>query len=154
MDTESNTKFQYGLDMATVEIADSVVLEVATKVVQNVPGVHALSPRFYDEIVDGIVNRFGQKTLPGINIKHRKGFLEINLYVRVYYGQNIVALAELLQQEIRENLKNMLDLYNVKVDVHIEGVEPINTKEISSNGSNKTELTSSTSTCISSDICS
>ncbi|MBK7921255.1 Asp23/Gls24 family envelope stress response protein [Veillonella sp. YH-vei2232] len=139
MDTESNTKFQYGLDMATVEIADSVVLEVATKVVQNVPGVHALSPRFYDEIVDGIVNRFGQKTLPGINIKHRKGFLEINLYVRVYYGQNIVALAELLQQEIRENLKNMLDLYNVKVDVHIEGVEPINTKEISSNGSNKTE---------------
>lgn len=125
--------------MATVEIADSVVLEVATKVVQNVPGVHALSPRFYDEIVDGIVNRFGQKTLPGINIKHRKGFLEINLYVRVYYGQNIVALAELLQQEIRENLKNMLDLYNVKVDVHIEGVEPINTKEISSNGSNKTE---------------
>ena len=139
MDTESNTKFQYGLDMATVEIADSVVLEVATKVVQNVPGVHALSPRFYDEIVDGIVNRFGQKTLPGINIKHRKGFLEINLYVRVYFGQNIVALAELLQQEIRENLKNMLDLYNVKVDVHIEGVEPINTKEISSNGSNKTE---------------
>ena len=139
MDTEFNTKFQYGLDMATVEIADSVVLEVATKVVQNVPGVHALSPRFYDEIVDGIVNRFGQKTLPGINIKHRKGFLEINLYVRVYYGQNIVALAELLQQEIRENLKNMLDLYNVKVDVHIEGVEPINTKEISSNGSNKTE---------------
>ena len=139
MDTESNTKFQYGLDMATVEIADSVVLEVATKVVQNVPGVHALSPRFYDEIVDGIVNRFGQKTLPGINIKHRKGFLEINLYVRVYYGQNIVALAELLQQEIRENLKNMLDLYNVKVDVHIEGGEPINTKEISSNGSNKTE---------------
>ena len=139
MDTESNTKFQYGLDMATVEIADSVVLEVATKVVQNVPGVHALSPRFYDEIVDGIVNRFGQKTLPGINIKHRKGFLEINLYVRVYYGQNIVALAELLQQEIRENLKNMLDLYTVKVDVHIEGVEPINTKEISSNGSNKTE---------------
>ncbi len=139
MDTESNTKFQYGLDMAPVEIADSVVLEVATKVVQNVPGVHALSPRFYDEIVDGIVNRFGQKTLPGINIKHRKGFLEINLYVRVYYGQNIVALAELLQQEIRENLKNMLDLYNVKVDVHIEGVEPINTKEISSNGSNKTE---------------
>ena len=139
MDTESNTKFQYGLDMATVEIADSVVLEVATKVVQNVPGVHALSPRFYDEIVDGIVNRFGQKTLPGINIKHRKGFLEINLYVRVYYGQNIVALAELLQQEIRENLKNMLDLYNVKVDVHIEGVEPINTQEISSNGSNKTE---------------
>ena len=139
MDTESNTKFQYGLDMATVEIADSVVLEVATKVVQIVSGVHALSPRFYDEIVDGIVNRFGQKTLPGINIKHRKGFLEINLYVRVYYGQNIVALAELLQQEIRENLKNMLDLYNVKVDVHIEGVEPINTKEISSNGSNKTE---------------
>ena len=85
------------------------------------------------------MNRFGQKILPGINIKHRKGFLEINLYVRVYYGQNIVALAELLQQEIRENLKNMLDLYNVKVDVHIEGVEPINTKEISSNGSNKTE---------------
>ena len=106
----------------TVDIADSVIIDVAIKPLSTIPGIHSLSPRLYDEIVDGITNAFGQKNLPGINVKHRKGFIEINVYVRCLYGYNVIDIAKQLQSEIKQTLKNTLDLDHVKVDVHIEGI--------------------------------
>ena len=38
------------------------------------------------------------------------------------YGYNLIELSKQLQLEIKQTLKNMLDLDNVKVDVHIEGI--------------------------------
>ena len=115
-------KLNYGLDTATIDIADSVIIDVAIKPLSTIPGIHSLSPRLYDEIVDGITNAFGQKNLPGINVKHRKGFLGINIYIRVLYGYNIINIAKQLQSEIKQALKNTLKLDHVKVDVHIEGI--------------------------------
>ena len=129
MEREQHDRFQYGIDTKSVEIADSVILDIATKVIQEEPGVHALSPRFYDELVDGIAIRCGQKTLPGINIKHRKGFIELNVYVKVYYGYNVIELSKDLQCHIIEHMKEMLDLEYVKVDVHIEGIVDPSQKE-------------------------
>ncbi len=65
---------------------------------------------------------FGQRSLPGINVKHRKGFIEINIYIKALYGYNLIELSKQLQSEIKQTLKNMLDLDHVKVDVHIEGI--------------------------------
>ena len=75
--------------------ADSVIIDVAIKPLSTIPGIHSLSPRLYDEIVDGITNAFGQKNLPGINVKHRKGFIEINVYIRCLYGYNAVSYTHL-----------------------------------------------------------
>ena len=60
--------------------------------------------------------------MPGINVKHRKGFIEINVYIRCLYGYNVIDIAKQLQSEIKQTLKNTLDLDHVKVDVHIEGI--------------------------------
>ena len=32
-------------------------------------------------------------------------------------------MAKQIQQQIRQDLRNMLDLYRVRVDVHIDGLE-------------------------------
>ena len=58
-------KLNYGLDTATVDIADSVIIDVAIKPLSTIPGIHSLSPRLYDEIVDGkdSVFRFPDKIL-------------------------------------------------------------------------------------------
>ena len=53
---------------------------------------------------------------------HRKGFIEINVYIRCLYGYNVIDIAKQLQSEIKQTLKNTLDLDHVKVDVHIEGI--------------------------------
>lgn len=125
----TDKQLHYGLDMDTINIADSVIIDVTTKTLTNINGVHSLSPRFYDELMEGITHAFGQKTLPGINVKHRKGYLEINLYIKALYGYNLIDLSKQLQLEIQQTLRNMLDLHHVKVDVHIEGIikekEPI-----------------------------
>nr|WP_252894061.1 Asp23/Gls24 family envelope stress response protein [Veillonella denticariosi] len=57
-----------------------------------------------------------------MNVKHRKGFLEVNIYIKALYGYNLIDLSKQLQIEIQQILKNMLDLDHVKVDVHIEGI--------------------------------
>lgn len=119
---DQDNTLNYGLHTDIIDIEDSVIIDVATKTLTTIPGIHSLSPRLYDEIVDGITHAFGQKNLPGINVKHRKGFLEINIYIRVLYGINIIDLAKQLQSEIKQTLKNVLDLDYVKVDVHIEGI--------------------------------
>lgn len=118
----SDNQLNYGLDMDTIDIADSVIIDVATKTLATIPGIHSLSTRFYDELVEGITHAFGQRSLPGINVKHRKGFIEINIYIKALYGYNLIELSKQLQLEIKQTLKNMLDLNHVKVDVHIEGI--------------------------------
>ena len=118
----SDKELNYGLDMDTINIADSVIIDVATKTLTTIPGIHSLSPRFYDELVEGITHAFGQRSLPGINVKHRKDFIEVNIYIKALYGYNLIELSKQLQLEIKQTLKNMLDLDHVKVDVHIEGI--------------------------------
>ena len=50
----SDNQLNYGLDTDTINIADSVIIDVATKTLSTIPGIHSLSPRFYDELVEGI----------------------------------------------------------------------------------------------------
>lgn len=114
----------------SVEVADSVILDMATRVLIKIPGVHSLSTRFIDEVMDGIGQKFGKKPLPGMNLKHRKDGLEINIYFRAYYGYQLIDLSKKIQKEIRQHLEHMLSLKDVKVDVHIEGlVSPDKEKE-------------------------
>lgn len=40
----------------------------------------------------------------------------------VYTDTNVIDIAKQLQSEIKQTLKNTLDLDHVKVDVHIEGI--------------------------------
>ena len=91
----SDNQLNYGLDTDTIDIADSVIIDVSTKTLGTIPGIHSLSPRFYDELVEGITHAFGQRSLPGINVKHRKGFIEINIYIKALYGYNPVSYTHL-----------------------------------------------------------
>lgn len=43
----SDNQLNYGLDTDTIDIADSVIIDVATKTLGTIPGIHSLSPRFY-----------------------------------------------------------------------------------------------------------
>ncbi|MFR6482421.1 MAG: hypothetical protein ACLUPK_03265 [Veillonella sp.] len=59
----SDNQLNYGLDTDTIDIADSVIIDVATKTFSEpIPGIHSLSPRFYDELVEGITHAFGQRS--------------------------------------------------------------------------------------------
>ena len=96
------------------------MLEAARQVVLHCPGIHSLSPRLRDEMVDEITARFGKKNLPGINYKKRKDGPEINVYVRAFYGYDLIAVAKDVQEQVRAKMDQSFGLQDVKVDVHME----------------------------------
>lgn len=108
--------------MSKIHVTDREILDVATKVVTNMDEVHSLSTRLIDDVMDGIGQKFGKKSLPGLNLKHRKEGLEINLYCKVFYGYQLIDVSKYIQRNIRAKLKETLGLEDVKVDVHIEGL--------------------------------
>ncbi|KGF47964.1 hypothetical protein HMPREF0872_02420 [Veillonella montpellierensis DNF00314] len=108
--------------MSKIHVTDREILDVATKVVTNMDEVHSLSTRLIDDVMDGIGQKFGKKSLPGLNLKHHKEGLEINLYCKVFYGYQLIDVSKHIQRNIRTKLKETLGLEDVKVDVHIEGL--------------------------------
>lgn len=108
--------------MSKIHVTDREILDVATKVVTNMDEVHSLSTRLIDDVMDGIGQKFGKKSLPGLNLKHRKEGLEINLYCKVFYGYQLIDVSKHIQRNIRTKLRETLGLEDVKVDVHIEGL--------------------------------
>ena len=111
-------------DHLEIEITDAVILDVTARVLSSFDEIHSMSKRFFDGVVDGISQKLGQKSWPGMNVKHKRDtFGEINLYLRLYCGSHPLEVARQIQQQVRQDLRNMLDLYRVRVDVHIDGLE-------------------------------
>lgn len=111
-----------------LNISDDVILERVTHILVNIDGIHSLSTRFYDGLVDGITTKFGQKRWTGMNVKHKEDdqkvpFIEINIYIRAFWGYKLGELARTIQRQVRQDMLNMLGINRVRVDVHIEGLE-------------------------------
>ncbi|KAF1682371.1 hypothetical protein VER_05685 [Veillonella sp. R32] len=104
------------------DISDEVILQIANHALTVIPGYHSLNSNFYYGMVDGIARNFGQKRLPGINVKHRKEGLEVNIYINVLYGYPLMTMAEQIRQQIRKDLRDSLAIENVRVDVHFENI--------------------------------
>lgn len=120
-----------------VQVSDDVILQIAEHVVQEIPGYHSLNSNFYYGVVNGIARNFGQKSLPGMNVKHRKEGLEINIYINVIYGYKLMDMAKEIRQKIKEELRRMLDIQDVRIDVHFEHI--IGPDQLAEETKNETE---------------
>lgn len=106
-----------------IDISDNVIATMALRTALAVKGIHSVSTRFYDDVVGGISGRLGQKTsIRGVTIKHKKGIMEVNLYLNVIYGNQVRDVARTVQQNIRTALETMLDITGARINVNIEGL--------------------------------
>lgn len=120
---------------AKVDISDDVILESVTRILTNIDGIHSLSTRFYDGLVEEITNKLGQKRWTGMNVKRKEDdnkipFIEINIYIRAFWGYKLGELGRTIQHQVRQDMLNMLGLNRVRVDVHFEGLERKESKKI------------------------
>ncbi|WP_251440385.1 Asp23/Gls24 family envelope stress response protein [Veillonella intestinalis] len=111
-----------------VEVSDEVILQITNHALTLIPGYHSLNSNFYYGMVDGIARNFGQKRLPGVNVKHRKEGLEVNIYINVLYGYPLMTMAEQIRQQIRKDLKEKAAIDKVRIDVHFEHIIDPNQK--------------------------
>lgn len=99
---------------------DQTLLKAIRNLVLSSPAIHALSPRFRDEMEDKLATPLRKERLPGINLKKTKDGLEVNLYLQAVYGYKLIDVAHSLQESIGQLVQEDHQLDSVKVDVHFE----------------------------------
>lgn len=114
-DNKSNLEFSYE------HIGDKVIAEVVQRAALQVKGMQGFSIRFYDEVVEGLSERFHLKRFPGITIKRKKG-LAIHLYIIVSLERNFIELAHEMRTTITNALMLMLNVKPLRINIKIEGI--------------------------------
>lgn len=105
-----------------IAITDNAIASLVEQITLNTKGVHELSQRFYNEVIDEISERFGTKRVPGITIKHNKKGLKISVYIIVTLTRNFIELANELKEKIYYTLKDNYRVTPNIINVHIEGI--------------------------------
>lgn len=97
----------------------SIVLSVINLAAKEITGVSSLAANF-----GSLTSKlFGNKN-NGLKIFYTQdNKLEINIYLNVYFGNNVSLVASRVQENIKNTLSSMLNLEISKINVHVLGVE-------------------------------
>lgn len=106
--------------LGKVEIAPEVI-EVITGIASSeVKGVAAMRGNF----ASGVVEKLGGKShSKGVKVELTESGILIDLYVVLTFGVSIPKVAESLQTNIRQTLKNMTALEIAEINVHVVGID-------------------------------
>ncbi|WP_407268341.1 Asp23/Gls24 family envelope stress response protein [Radiobacillus sp. PE A8.2] len=113
--------------LGKVEIAPEVIEVIAGIAATEVSGVFAMRGNF----ASGVAERFGKKSHgKGIKVELTETGVLIDVYVVIDYGSKIPDVAQKIQTNIRQALKNMTALEIEEINIHIVGVQMDHKEEI------------------------
>lgn len=106
--------------LGKVEIAPEVIEVITGIAASEIEGLSTMRGNF----ATGVVERFGKKShSKGVKVELTETGVLIDLYVVLDFGVSIPKVAEKLQMNIRQALKNMTALDAEEVNVHVVGIE-------------------------------
>ncbi len=105
-----------------ISISDTTISSIVKNTVLTIKGVHSMSVRFYDGVVDEITTKLGQKRQPGVSVKHKKEGLAIHIYINAVYGTDLIELGQTIQRTVLTRLEKEVKINDVKINVSIEGL--------------------------------
>lgn len=106
--------------LGKVEIAPEVIEVITGIAASEVKGVSAMRGNF----ATGVVERFGKKShSKGVKVELTENGVLIDLYVVLNFGVSIPQIAQQLQTNIRQSLKNMTGLEISEINVHVVGIQ-------------------------------
>lgn len=107
-------------NLGTVEIAPEVIEVITGIAASEVEGVSAMRGNFATDVVE----RFGKKSHgKGVKVDLTENGILIDLFVVLNFGVSIPKVAQQLQENIRQTLKNMTALDIDEINVHVVGVQ-------------------------------
>lgn len=107
-------------NLGKVEIAPEVIEVITGIAASEVDGVSSMRGSFATDVVE----RFGKKThSKGVKVDLTENGILIDLYVVLNFGVSIPQVAEQLQTNIRQSLKNMTALEIAEINVHVVGIQ-------------------------------
>lgn len=106
--------------LGKVEIAPEVIEVIAGISASEVDGLSSMRGNF----ATGVVERFGKKShSKGVKVELTDDGIVIDLYVVMQFGFSIPEVAQKLQTNIRQTMKNMTALEISEINVHVVGIQ-------------------------------
>lgn len=106
--------------LGKVEIAPEVIEVITGIAASEVSGVSSMRGSF----TTGVVEKFGKRShSKGVKVELTNNGIIIDVYVVVHFGISIPHVAQELQTNIRQTLKNMTALDIEEINVHVVGIE-------------------------------
>ncbi|WP_077621614.1 Asp23/Gls24 family envelope stress response protein [Sediminibacillus massiliensis] len=109
-----------GSDLGKVEIAPEVIEVIAGIATIEIKGVFGMRGNF----ASGVAERLGKKSHgKGIKVELTENGVLIDVFVVLDYGTTIPEIAQKIQTNIRQALKNMTALEIDEINIHVVGVQ-------------------------------
>lgn len=106
--------------LGKVEIAPEVIEVITGIAASEVDGISSMRGNF----ATGVVERFGKKShTKGVKVELTESGILIDLYVVLNFGVSIPQVAQQLQTNIRQTLKNMTALEIAEINVQVVGIQ-------------------------------
>jgi uncharacterized alkaline shock family protein YloU len=106
--------------LGKVEIAPEVIEVIAGIAASEIEGLANMRGNF----ATGVVERFGKKShSKGVKVELTDEGILIDLYVVLEFGVSIPEVAQKIQGNIRQTLKNMTSLEISEVNIHVVGLQ-------------------------------
>lgn len=103
-----------------VEIAPEVIEVIAGIAATEVEGVAQMRGNF----AAGVVERLGKRNLgKGVKVDLSETGIKVDVYCVVKFGVSIPAVAQKIQDNIRQTLLNMTALEAEEINIHIVGIQ-------------------------------
>lgn len=106
--------------LGKVEIAPEVIEVIAGIAASEVEGVSQMRGNF----ASGVVERLGKKNHgKGVKVELSDDGIKVDVYCVLKFGISIPAVAQEIQDNIRQALLNMTALEPAEVNIHIVGIQ-------------------------------
>ncbi|EIJ78816.1 hypothetical protein PB1_14699 [Bacillus methanolicus PB1] len=116
---------QENTGLGKVEIAPEVIEVIAGIAASEVEGVSQMRGNF----ATGVVERLGRKNHgKGVKVELTEDGIKVDVYCIMKFGVSIPAVAQKIQDNIRQALLNMTALEAQEVNIHVVGIQFENQK--------------------------
>ena len=118
--------------LGKVEIAPEVIEVIAGIAASEVEGVASMRGNF----AAGVVERLGKKNHgKGVKVELTESGIKVDVYCVMKFGVSIPAVAQKIQDNIRQALLNMTALDAEEINIHVVGIQFENQKSEPEDGS-------------------
>ena len=107
-------------DKGKITCKRNILLSIISLATKEINGVSALQDSFSMKLK----RVFSKSDNTGVKIKFStNGQLTIDVYVRIFNGNNVPEIAYKIQENIKNNIVSMVDMRVNKINVHVVGVD-------------------------------
>lgn len=133
LEDDASDLFDSSDNMMITDEAIAVMAGVATSEVRGVAGMSG-------GFAGGIAEVFGRRNLSkGVKVVTKNDTTTVDLYVIVKYGYRIPDLAYEIQETVKSTIENLSGIEVDSVNIHIQGIDYSEDKDIDSESESDTE---------------